>query len=64
MKHVVRIGADWIRCLLLLVAFPLTFACLTLKELSEQPAVVMRREYYSNAEAVFWVAWNSNFAPR
>jgi hypothetical protein len=64
MKHVIRIGPDWIRCLLLLVAFPLTFAGMTLKALGEQPAVVMRREYYTNAEAVFWAAWNGNFVPR
>jgi len=64
MKHVIRIGPDWIRCLLLLVVFPFTFACMALKALDEQPGVVMRREFYTNAEAVFWAAWQGRFVPR
>lgn len=63
MKHVIRIGLDPLRCLLLLV-FPFAFAGMTVKALREQPGVVIRREYYIKAEAVFWAAWQGQFVPR
>lgn len=59
MKHIIRIGPAWLRCTLLLVAWPASF----LRGLWEVPDARMGR-YCRLSLGLLWAAWCGEFVPR
>ncbi len=64
MKHVIRIGARWLRCPLLVLIFPFSFAHICMLTLWHRPSRLLAFSFYDLAWSVFWASWDGAFVPK
>lgn len=64
MKHVIRMGPAWLRCPLLLIAFPWAFFKGIGMALVDRPEALTQPTFYQAAGIVFMKAWRGEYVPK
>lgn len=61
MRHIIRIGPDWLRRLLLAVALPFMLADYAIHLLANEPRRLLQVGAFDMVGTMFWLAWDGTF---